>query len=137
MIVKRTVIHLEPVLYFRMTEETHLEQISGYLAMDEEVRASPTDPHDDQEPENIFSNPWDVDNIDDFRVYSCPECSYLTPDIHPFKDHALENHPLVSCFILNECHFCIDFFICLYSAKRSFLQKRLSSRILQSWAWVI
>ena len=40
------------------------------------------------------NNPWEVDGIEMFLHFKCPECSFLTRKDHIFQDHAVENHPL-------------------------------------------
>ena len=40
------------------------------------------------------SNPWQVDGIQAFSHFNCPECKFLTKEETLFQDHAEENHPL-------------------------------------------
>ena len=45
-------------------------------------------------------NPWDVDNLDVFCAYHCPECPYQDQNKNEFQNHAVSNHELVSFHIL-------------------------------------
>lgn len=38
-------------------------------------------------------NPWDVDYLEDFLVFCCPECQELNQNKEDFLEHALESHP--------------------------------------------
>ncbi len=40
-------------------------------------------------------NPWNAKAVQDFCFYNCPECDFKAKSVPPFKDHAMENHPLV------------------------------------------
>ena len=40
------------------------------------------------------SNPWQVDGIQAFSHFNCPECKYFSKEETLFQDHAEENHPL-------------------------------------------
>ena len=40
------------------------------------------------------SNPWQVECIEVFCYFICPECPFLTKETSFFQDHAEENHPL-------------------------------------------
>ena len=40
------------------------------------------------------SNPWQVDGIEDFSYFHCPECTFVAKEESLFQEHALENHPL-------------------------------------------
>ena len=42
------------------------------------------------------ANPWQVECIEVFSHFICPECPFLTKEKDFFKDHAENNHPL-SC----------------------------------------
>ena len=42
----------------------------------------------------MYNNPWQVDGIEEFSYFHCPECSFVVKDESLFQDHALENHPL-------------------------------------------
>ena len=44
-------------------------------------------------PEKDLSNPWDVDDLDKFLKYVCPECGDKKPTKPNFRKHALEKHP--------------------------------------------
>ena len=39
-------------------------------------------------------NPWNVESIDAFSYFKCPECSFLSQVKKYFEDHALKNHLL-------------------------------------------
>ena len=39
------------------------------------------------------SNPWLVNNLDDFLYYCCPECGLKDKSKEIFLQHALEAHP--------------------------------------------
>ena len=39
-------------------------------------------------------NPWQVDSIQAFSCFKCPECVFNTKKEDIFEDHAIENHPL-------------------------------------------
>ncbi len=41
-------------------------------------------------------NPWDVDNVNHFLFYCCPECPFSAKAVVNFKDHAVDNHPKVN-----------------------------------------
>ena len=43
-----------------------------------------------------MSNPWLVDNIDDFWFLNCPECAFKTKIQNDFQKHAVGNHTLSS-----------------------------------------
>ena len=43
-------------------------------------------------------NPWQVDTIEDFSYYKCPECSFEVRKQQVFQEHAIENHPLSYVF---------------------------------------
>ena len=43
-----------------------------------------------------MSNPWLVDNIDDFWFLNCPECAFKTKTHNDFQNHAVGNHTLSS-----------------------------------------
>ena len=38
-------------------------------------------------------NPWTVDSLEDFRVYSCPECGSLFSNREQFVGHVMVSHP--------------------------------------------
>ena len=42
------------------------------------------------------TNPWQVECVEVFSHFICPECPFLTQEKTFFKDHAKENHPLSS-----------------------------------------
>ena len=46
-------------------------------------------------PEISPDNPWDVETLDEFLYYNCPECDMKCPEKAIFRDHALLNHPKV------------------------------------------
>ena len=39
------------------------------------------------------SNPWSVNNIQEFWFLTCPQCSFKTKEENKFQNHAVENHP--------------------------------------------
>jgi hypothetical protein len=41
-----------------------------------------------------MSNPWQVDNIEDFWFLNCPECTFKTKIQNDFQKHAVGNHTL-------------------------------------------
>ena len=43
-------------------------------------------------------NPWQVDTIQEFSYYKCPECSFEIQEEQFFQSHAVENHPLSYVF---------------------------------------
>ena len=43
-----------------------------------------------------MSNPWLVDNIDDFWFLNCPECVFKAKTQNDFQKHAVGNHTLSS-----------------------------------------
>jgi hypothetical protein len=44
------------------------------------------------------SNPWNVESIDEFSYFNCPECNFHSKEKTYFQDHATRNHPLSSVF---------------------------------------
>ena len=50
---------------------------------------------------DMDANPWNVDNLDVFLYYWCPECSEKWDSKPKFIHHALSSHPKV-CNFLNE-----------------------------------
>ena len=40
------------------------------------------------------TNPWQVDSIDAFICFKCPECQFYSQKDDFFQNHAIENHPL-------------------------------------------
>ena len=40
------------------------------------------------------TNPWQVESVEAFLVFWCPECPFLSKEKNVFEDHALKNHPL-------------------------------------------
>ena len=42
------------------------------------------------------TNPWQVECVEVFSHFICPECPFLTKEKGFFQDHAQEHHPL-SC----------------------------------------
>ena len=40
------------------------------------------------------TNPWQVESVEAFLVFWCPECPFLSKEKEYFEDHALKNHPL-------------------------------------------
>jgi hypothetical protein len=42
------------------------------------------------------SNPWNVESIDEFSYFNCPECTFHSKEKTYFQDHATRNHPLSS-----------------------------------------
>ena len=43
-------------------------------------------------------NPWDVDSLEAFACFKCPECDFDAKFEGPFQNHAVENHPLSFVF---------------------------------------
>ena len=41
-----------------------------------------------------MSNPWLVDDIEDFWFLNCPECAFKTKEQNDFQKHAVGNHTL-------------------------------------------
>ena len=41
----------------------------------------------------LIKGPWDVNSLDDFRLYCCPECDWKHVQKEPFIDHAVNEHP--------------------------------------------
>ena len=39
-------------------------------------------------------NPWQVESIEAFYVFKCPECNFDAKEEIMFQNHAVENHPL-------------------------------------------
>ena len=39
-------------------------------------------------------NPWQVESIQAFSIFQCPECRFDSKEEEIFQDHAIENHPL-------------------------------------------
>ena len=39
-------------------------------------------------------NPWQVESIEAFYSFLCPECSFNSKEGTFFQDHAIKNHPL-------------------------------------------
>ena len=39
-------------------------------------------------------NPWQVESVEAFLVFWCPECPFLSKEKEYFEDHAKKNHPL-------------------------------------------
>ena len=39
-------------------------------------------------------NPWNVQSIQDFNYFCCPECVYRSKEEYEFQAHALKNHVL-------------------------------------------
>ena len=42
------------------------------------------------------SNPWNVESVDKFSYFNCPECTFHSKGEAYFQDHATRNHPLSS-----------------------------------------
>ena len=53
---------------------------------------------------DMDNNPWEVDSIETFSHFKCPECSFLTKNDHFFQDHAIENHPLSFALFSEKLH---------------------------------
>ncbi len=43
-------------------------------------------------------NPWEVNNVQDFCFYCCPECTFRSHKVVPFQEHAIASHPLGKTF---------------------------------------
>ena len=41
----------------------------------------------------LVKGPWDVNSLDDFRLYCCPECDWKHVHKEPFVNHAVTEHP--------------------------------------------
>ena len=41
-----------------------------------------------------FENPWNVEDLDEFLYYCCPECNKKTQSKESFLQHAIDRHPL-------------------------------------------
>ena len=39
-------------------------------------------------------NPWQVESIEAFYTFLCPECGFNSKEGTFFQDHAIKNHPL-------------------------------------------
>ena len=37
-------------------------------------------------------NPWEVDNLQEFLFYHCPECDFINKEESEFYSHAVESH---------------------------------------------
>lgn len=46
----------------------------------------------------MTSNPWDVDSLEAFTFFCCPECDYKSRESMLFEGHALKNHPMSFTF---------------------------------------
>ena len=46
-------------------------------------------------------DPWDVDDVEDFMYYCCPECPLKFQEKKDFQEHALEIHPRAEKMFLN------------------------------------
>ena len=42
----------------------------------------------------MTENPWQVDSIQEFLCFKCPECKFDSKEDAVFEEHAIENHPL-------------------------------------------
>ena len=42
----------------------------------------------------MVENPWQVDSIQAFSYFKCPECIFDSQEEGIFQEHAIENHPL-------------------------------------------
>ena len=43
---------------------------------------------------NMEPNPWQVNDIEEFSHFNCPECPFKSQVRATFENHALEKHPL-------------------------------------------
>ena len=41
----------------------------------------------------VEANPWEVENIEAFHFYCCPECDFRVVSCQEFQDHAVNQHP--------------------------------------------
>ena len=57
------------------------------------------------ESDPLRVNPWNVRSLEDFLVYSCPECMTFKRTVNAFVEHATNEHP--SC---HELMFSLGFF---------------------------
>ena len=53
------------------------------------------------ESQEIISNPWMVQSIQDFNFFCCPECVYRTKEEISFQAHAIQNHEQSKNFFHN------------------------------------
>ena len=49
---------------------------------------------------DVKDNPWDVNSLDVFCNYNCPECGFKDPDRLVFRDHAIYEHSLGGLHVL-------------------------------------
>ena len=47
----------------------------------------------DVDYDDIKTNPWEVEDLDDFLYFCCPECDEREKSKELFLQHALEQHP--------------------------------------------
>ena len=43
-----------------------------------------------------LKNPWDIEQLDDFLFYCCPECDHRTKNFEPFFNHAISTHEMAT-----------------------------------------
>ena len=71
-----------------------MEDDSDPLSCDQ-LLVTKTEIEDVIEAEDISENPWDVDNLDIFCTYNCPECPYRHENKSEFQNHAISSHEKV------------------------------------------
>ena len=49
-------------------------------------------------------NPWNVQSIQDFNFFCCPECVYRSKEEFEFQEHALQKHEHSKTFFQNSTH---------------------------------
>ena len=42
----------------------------------------------------MIANPWQVDSIQEFSCFKCPQCTFYCKDENFFQNHAMADHPL-------------------------------------------
>jgi hypothetical protein len=62
--------------------------------MDDSGQLQPADA-DDDDP----LNPWDIDKLDQYLYYCCPQCTHRCKDKPMLMSHAYVNHPDVSKYL--------------------------------------
>ena len=50
------------------------------------------------EEEDMKFNPWEVESLEDFLYFCCPECNEKSQSKDHFISHAWSTHPKVSFF---------------------------------------
>ena len=55
------------------------------------------------EPEVNLECPWNVESLEDFLYYFCPECAERKHSRDDFLNHALSHHPLFNDYLIKFC----------------------------------